>query len=65
MELNKDLDDVIKAVKICKSDAGCNKCPYYKANSKHSCFAQEGNRLLEDVYVYLKRYQKEVLGCNH
>ena len=61
MEFNRDLDDVIKAVKICKSDAGCVKCPYYKSNGKHACFAQEGNRLLEDVFVYLKRYQKEVL----
>ncbi len=55
----KDIFDVIKAVKTCKDgEGGCAKCPYYREDGRHMCYANNGNRMLEDVLFYLKKYAK-------
>ena len=59
---SKDLQSVIKAVEICGSFQGCKKCPYHHSDGTMDCSPADGNRLLMDCLIYLKKYRKTLLG---
>ena len=56
---HKDISDVIKAVRVCKSDGyECIDCPYYSSNGCHKCYLNYGNHLFDDILYYLTMYKK-------
>lgn len=49
-------NQIIQALKICRTDITCCTCPYYGTNKDESCFAQ----VSADVLSLIERQREEI-----